>query len=60
MEPLQTGTPENRKPLQTEQFFRSRISVLLFQLKNLPENRNPSTPKTEHIFGNPPIQNHVN
>ena len=29
---LQTGTPKNRKPLETEQFCQSRISVFLFKL----------------------------
>ena len=32
VEPLQTGTPENQKPLETEQFCQSQISVFLSEL----------------------------
>ena len=35
VEPLQTGTPENRKPLETERFCQSQISVFT------PLNRKP-------------------
>ena len=33
METLQTGTPENWKPLQTERFRQSQIFVFLFKIK---------------------------
>ena len=45
VEPLQTATPENQKPLETERFCQSQISVFLFKLP-----KSPSKPSF-HLFG---------
>ena len=35
VEPLKIGIPENQKPLETQQFCQSQISVFLFKWKPL-------------------------